>query len=229
MDGHQSKQIEVIDQIESSIANNTPAFSTILPVDDFENDSRLTLTSVHFPNIQLINTIQRCIIDPLKLITPDHYYYSNDSLHMTIKNIRVINDPPHFNNDDTKVAKRIFNEVIPKHKKFKVFFYRLLLFKNNLALIGTTEPKLDKIILDLDEKLSQAKLPDDKIYLNSKYFFSNITLARFTQPLTAMFESKVSELSAQLNFPDYTVDSVTLLTGNAVMKRREVIGTWELL
>lgn len=147
---------------------------------------------------------------------------------MTIKNVRVINDSPHFDEEDVQKAEKVFTETIPQHKKFNVYFSKLLLFPNNLALIGTTDEELDRIILDLDNKLTKAGIPDDKVYTNSQYFCSNMTLARFGTSPSEAFQQKVVELSESLKFKPYQVDSVTLLTCNAVLKNKQIRGTWEL-
>jgi len=224
---HQKKQAEGINKIEALVKNNNLKFSTVSPVVDYKNDSRICLTSVHLLHNNLIKQIEEKIINPLKRISPKHHYYSPCSLHTTIKNIRVINNPPHFTNKDIEKVNQVFSEVIPHHKKFKVYFYRLLLFPANLALIGTTDSELDKIILDLDEKLKKAGVADDKKYASNKYFFSNITLARFSSPLTNKFRKKIYQLS-DISFDPYTVDSVTLLTCNAVLKKKHIINTWLL-
>jgi len=225
---HQLKQKEVVDLIASQVNNNSLNFSTVSPVDDFANDPRTCLTSIHLPQQGLLHQLQQDLIEPLRKIEPDFYFYPSDCLHMTIKNVRVINDPPHFNEEDIQKTERIFAETIPQHKKFNVYFYRLLLFPNNLALIGTTDEELDKIILDLDNKLASGGIPDDKVYMNSQYFFSNITLARFGTTPSETFRQKVAQLSESLNLKPYQVDSVTLLTCNAVLKNKQIRGTWGL-
>lgn len=225
---HQQKQIEIINQIESHLVRGNTPFSTVTPVDDFEHDPRMCLTSVHFPSAELKSSIHKQIIEPLSAISPNHFYYPDDSLHMTIKNIRVVDDPPRFSATDEQRAQIVFSRVIPHHKKFQVYFYRLLLFPNNIALIGTTDPELDSIIFDLDSKLTYAGIPDDKTYLNADHFFCNMTLARFSLPVTTDFKKRVSALSSALQFAPYTIDSVSLITCNAAMKRRQVIGTWRL-
>lgn len=225
---HQEKQVEVIDSLEQQVKNNFLGFSTVAPVEDYENDTRICLTSVHLPDKKLTRQVLNSIIKPLQQISPDFFYYPSDSLHMTIKNIRVINDPPRFAEDDIKKAEQVFESVIPNHKKFNVFFYRLLLFPNNLALIGTTDPELDSIIFDLDNKLRQAEVPDDKKYMNSQYFFSNMTLARFNSKPSGEFLAKVKELSHSILFEPYTVDSVTLITCTAVFTEKNIINTFNL-
>lgn len=225
---HQIKQKEVIDQIALKVSNNSLNFSTVAPVEDYAKDTRICLTSIHLPHQNLLEKVQKELIEPLKEIEPSFYYYPSEGLHMSIKNIRVINDPPHFNESDVAKATEIFQKVIPQHQKFNVYFYRLLLFPNNLALIGTTDDELDKIVLELDQKLRENSIPDDKIYANSKYFFSNMTLARFNSVSSEAFKQKVKELSASLQFEPYQVDSVTLITCNAVFQDKNIRGTWGL-
>lgn len=224
---YRQKQIEVINRIEDQINSSSLNFSTVSPVEDYENDSRICLTSVHIPSLGFKGQIQSVLVDSLRDIEPNYYYYLPDSLHLTVKNIRVINDPPHFDRNEISEAEKVFSEVIPKHQEFNVYFYRLLLFPNNLALIGTTDEELDEIVLDLDQNLKQAGVPDDKKYSNERYFFSNMTLVRFPQA-SDKFKEKVKELSASISIKPYTVDSVTLLTCNAAFKKRNIINTWSL-
>lgn len=228
---HQKGQIEVIDAIENQVKSDNLSFSIVSPVADFDNDSRICLTSVHLLRSQLISQINNLLIEPLKKIESNQYYYANESFHTTIKNVKTISDPPNFTEKDIQVVNKIFSETILKHYKFSVYFYRLLLFPNNLALMGTTDDELDQIILDLDKKLKKAGVADDKQYFNnSGYFFSNITLARFVSPVSEQFKQKVNDLSIQIPniFKPYIVDSVTLLSCNAVFKKRRIIGQWLL-
>ncbi len=43
MDFHQQKQKEVIDRIEEQVKQNSLSFSSVAPVADFKNDSRIGL------------------------------------------------------------------------------------------------------------------------------------------------------------------------------------------
>ncbi len=225
---HQQKQIEVVNKIEEQIKNNSLGFSTVSPVNDYDNDPRLCLTAIHLPNHNLLEKIQQSLINPLKRVAPGHYYYDPSSLHITIKSVRIINDPPHFTPADIEKAKQVFAKIIPGHHQYKIRFYRLLLLPSNLSLVGITDPELDSIHLDLDQELNKAGIPDDKKYVSPRYFFGNITLVRFLSPLTEEYKQTVNELSRGINFKPYTVDSVTLLTCNAALKKKTIIGTWPL-
>lgn len=227
MNPHQLLQQKVIHKLEKDINNNSLTISTVSPVDDYENDPRLCLTSVHLPHTDL-SIIEDQVIKPLKELAPNGYFYSPDSLHMTIKSVRVVADPPNFTSEDIEKARKVFSEVIPNHKKFTVNFYRLLLFPRNLSLVATTDPELDTIIFDLDHKLRAAGIPDDKVYSNDQYYFSNMTVARFSNPLSEAFKQRVYDLSSTITLPPYEIDSVSLLTCNAVFKKRTLIDSWNL-
>lgn len=227
MTTHQQKQIEAINSIENQIKNKLLSFSTVTPVPDFAADPRICLTSVHLPDKKIVKKIYSEIINPLKETDPSLYFYLPDSLHITIKNIRVIDNPPTFNEKAIEKAEEVFSKIITMHKKFNVYYYRLLLFPNNLALIGTTDEELDKLIFDLDTGLSEVNLTDDKKYVNKKFFFSNITLCRF-ESYSDEFGKKVEQISENLKFQPYAVHNVSLVTTNAAFTKTKIINTWQL-
>lgn len=227
MGNYQEKQLQIISKLENQISTNNGNFSVVTPVNDFENDERMCLTSVHLPSDSFKEQIQE-LIKPLREKYPEHYYYKPESTHITIKNIRVINNPPHFDNKEIETAKKIFSEVVPTHNKFNAYYFRLMLFNNNLSLIGTTDEEYGRLILDLDEKMNLANLKDDKTYIDSKVFFSNITLVRFTKPIDIGFKNRVEEISNSIKFEPYEVDSVSLVTSNAVLKKLTVLENWKL-
>jgi len=227
MNNHQLEQMKVIDSIEKQIQRGSLNFSTVSMVPDFKKDPRVCLTGIHFPKDSLKEYVYR-IIHQLQNTFPEHYYYPEQSLHMTVKNIRVIHNPPNFSSSDIEKAKKVFSSVIPTHNTFQVYFYRLLLFPENLSLVGTTEDKLDNLIFDLDKKLQDVHISDDKLYSNSKYFFSNMTLVRFVEPVSQEFKQTISVLSDTLRFDPYVVDSVSLVSTNAVFYNPKIFGTWKL-
>ncbi len=228
MNLHRQKQVAVINEVENQIKNNCLQSSIVTPIEDFTNDPHICLTSIHFPHYDFINYVQQSLIKPLRKIDPRQYYYEPSSIHITIKNVRTINNPPHFSQDDIVKVKNFFTDVVPQYKQFKVYFYRFLLFPLNLSLMGTTDPELDNVILDLDNRLKEIDIPDDKKYVNSRYFFCNITLVRFLTPVSEEYKNTINNISQNINFQPYTIDSVTLLTCNAILKKRQIIGTWPL-
>lgn len=224
---HQQKQIEIINEIDRQNRTGSLKFSTVEPVKDFDTDPRICLTGVHFPRSEMLNKVET-VIKKLQNVSPNHYYYRRASLHLTIKNIKVISNPPNFTAGDITKVRETFTQVIPKHQSLYAHFYRLMLFPYNLALIGTSDPELDDIHLELDRKLKQIGVPDDKIYINRKYFFCNMTLVRFNSKPTPKFISKVAQISNSLEFPPYLIDTVTLIKANASLNYYRKIQTWKL-
>jgi len=119
-------------------------------------------------------------------------------------------------------------KFLPQHNAFNVYYYRLMIFPANLALIGTTDPELDKITSSIDKKLIEVGIPDNKKYANKQYFFSNITLIRFTKKLSEKARIKIKEISKKIVFQPYLVDSVSLITANASLYKCKRIKTWKL-
>lgn len=225
---YQKGQLEVIRTIENQIENDTVSFSIVLPTENYDTDPRMALTSVHFPKPELITYVTSQLQEPLKKIAPEHYYYSPESLHLTIKNVRTTAEPRGYTPEEIEQTNHVFSQVLTHHKPFKAYFFRLLQFKLNLALVGTTDPELDSIILDLDKELDAAGVPDNKVYANKDHFFAMMTLLRFVDEPTSTFQDKINELSSTISFPPYTIDTISLVTANAVMKKRTVIGEWKL-
>src|ERR1035437_4165981 len=122
MTPYQLKQKEVIDKVEEKLKNNVVDFSTVSPVENWETDNRICLTSVHILDGFIRNQIAEKLTKPLWEIAPEHHYYPIEALHTTIKNIRVINDPPRFTSEDVNNAREVFSRVVPQHKTFQAFF-----------------------------------------------------------------------------------------------------------
>ncbi len=65
-------------------------------------------------------------------------------------------------------------------------------------------------------------------FLDADYYIKTDADEDYVRKIALYLEQKVKEISATLQFSAYTVDSVTLLTGNAVFKKRSIKGTWHL-
>lgn len=225
---HQKKQIQIINKLEKQIKSGDLGVSTVSPTTNFETDDRIFFAGVYFPSQEFVEKIQNELVKPLKEIDKNQYYYPPSSIHITIKNIRTISDPPNFNESDIEKAKVVFSKVTQKHKGFNAYFYKLIIFPNNLTLVGTTDSEFDDLLLDLDSSLKNAGIADDKTYANSKYFFSNITLCRFYKKPSSDFIKKVSELNNNFVVLEIPIKNVELVSANAVLKKRAVYGKWNL-
>lgn len=224
---HQKKQIEVINRIQKLFKKNK--VSAVSGVGNYETDPRLCLTSVHLPKKNLLDIIDHKIIKPLRKIPGNSvYFYQPDSLHLTIKNIRVVDNPPNFTKNEVVKVKEMFSKIVPKHNSFNVYYHKLIILPNSLSLMCTTDPSFDDLFIDLDKNLKKINIPDDKIYANKKYFICNMTIGRFNKPVNNKFIKEVNQISKTTIFEKYTIDSINLATANAVLKQLNKIKTWKL-
>jgi hypothetical protein len=81
----------------------------------------------------------------------------------------------------------------------------------------------------LDDGLKEIELTDDKKYISDTVFFGNMTLCRFTQAPSLLFQDKVRELE-DIYIGEMRVSEINLVTCNAVChpKTRKIIGTYKL-
>ena len=78
----QRKQLDLMRQMEASLASGSNA-STIVPFQkDYVTDRQLCLSVNTFIPKKVATTIQTNLIMPLKAIDPRHYYYGNEALHV---------------------------------------------------------------------------------------------------------------------------------------------------
>lgn len=182
---------------------------------DYATDTALCLTCVTFPPATLASAICKNLITPLQCLDPQQYYYGRRSLHVTIKNVRSISDPPNFTSDEVRRACRVLSEVVPRFPPFDVYFEELHAFPNSIALVGFTGRVLGDLIHDLDLALRNAGIPDDKHYVSDTVFFATMTLCRFcTTPKRELLEG-VGRISAGLR-ARMTISLVSLEMCNAV-------------
>lgn len=225
---YQKNQISIISKIANQSQSGKVSFSTVSAVSDYKDDKRICLTTIHFIKKDFKEIITEKIINPFKKLFPNNFYYLPDSLHITIKNIRVVADPPNFSDLEINKVTKILEQVSLTHKRYRAYFFRFIIFSNNLSLIGTTDEESDKLVLDFDKKLNENGVADDKNYFYNKFFFVNISLLRFYEKPSALFKQKIVKLSEEIIFPPYLIDSLSLVKGNAVMSKKEILGHWRL-
>jgi len=225
---YNKKQKKLIQKIKSSIGSQKDGVQIQSDYVD-QNDDRLCLSSLTFIPPEIGQKISQEIIEPLKKIDPDHYYYPPESLHLTIKNIRIIHKPPRFNKDDVVKADKLFQEVIPKFKSFSFDLQGLMLFPKTISLIGYSNETLGRLVKTLDAGLKNIGLLDDKEYFSDEVFFGNITLCRFKGQPKQEFIAKVKELE-NISIGKFLIREVNLVVCNLVCnsKTRRIIGTYYL-
>jgi len=223
---HQQKQL--IKKIEESLAAGKVQSTIVEMQKDYAHDDQTCLTLACFVPDDTADKIVNNIIDPLKIIEPDYYYYFPGSLHLTLKNIRTIHKPPLFTEEDIARVDKVFKEIIPQFPPISYYLEDLLLMPTSVSLMGYTMNILKKLVKTLDRGMNKIGVPDDKKYFSDEVFFGNVTLCRFTHRPSTPFVNKVQELK-NINIGEVKIVEANLITCNAVChpKTRKVISTYK--
>ena len=224
-----SQQKYLVKEIENSLSKGMRKATTIEMQKDYANDDQICLTSVVFVPKNISQKIAEDIIGPLQKIDPAQYYYSSDSMHLTIKNVRVIKNPPSFNEEDIRKVDKLFSELIPKFPKFEFSIEDVILWPTSIAVMGYCDETLQKLVTALDKGLREIEVPDDKKYASNSVYFGNITICRFAQ------NPKEESLEAVKKLRDHKIgnmiiEKINLITCNAVChpSSRKIIGEYKL-
>ena len=121
MTNYQQQQKLLIQQIKGDLEhkqNKATAVAMRKTKDEYDNPEEATLTSVVFIPSILGQQIAEKIIKPLKQIEPEHFYYPLESMHLTIKNIRTVSQPPLFSATDAQKTDKVFKEVVLRMSSF---------------------------------------------------------------------------------------------------------------
>ncbi len=224
-----AQQKKIIQQMKDNIRLGQIKQSIVEMRSNYENDNATGLVSVAFPPINITKIISEKIIEPLKSTDNNHFYYSTEFLHLTIKNVRTVNSPPLFNNEDVDKVDNLFAQIFPKFETFNFTLQGLVLFPTSVSLIGYCHETLKELVQTLDFGLKDIGVPDNKKYISDTIFFGNITLCRFTQNPNSSFKNKLQELE-NIYIGEMPVSEVSLITCNSVCnpKTRKIIATYKL-
>ena len=226
---YQEKQEKLFNEIENKFKQGKAPTSIVEPVKDYARDRQICLTSVVFLSEELQQSIGHQIIEKLKVTDNKQYYYPASSLHLTIQNIRVVHDPPRFNDQDIQKAKQVFAKVIRKYKRFSFQLKGLFDLPTSLGIRGYCDQILRDLVLELRSNLKQVGVPDDKSYGSDEIMIGNVTVCRYPTRPNKEFFTTVDQLK-DVNIGTLAVQTVALVTTNSVCHpdKTKIIGTYNL-
>ncbi len=210
----QDKQLALMRRMEYHLANDAAASQVVDMQTDYQNDPQLTLTCVAKPSKKLAETIHSALIEPLRTIEPDFYYYPETALHITIQNIRIINDPPHFGPDDISRATRVLAAIIPQTKGFLFTLRGVLSMPTSAAVIVLVTPQYDIFVRNLRNAFTKAGVPDDKKYFTDEIVFANCTFCRYTHQPSKKFLETLKRHTDEF-FGSFQTKQALLISTNA--------------
>jgi len=210
---YQQKQFKLFEELEKKYSQGLKPTEIVDKIKDYPNDKRLCLTSVAFLPDGIQRKIIETLIKPLRQADPRHYYFVPESLHITIKNIRVINDPPYFNSHDIEKVRQVFQNVLNNFKPISFELKGLFTMPTSLSIRGYSDKALKDLVLSLDKGLNGAGVPDDKKYASEEIFFGNTNICRYTTTPHEEFITKVNQLK-EIEIGQFEVKKINLITTN---------------
>lgn len=214
---YQELQRETVGQLAYGSTNECQV--SIVPMNrNYLGEFGRCLTSVVFPPSAIARNIQKNIINRLRKIQPTHFYYPPESMHITIKNVRTVNDPPLYSEADINKCRRVFSEVTARHSPFSFELSQVVTFATSVAIIGFCDERLKDLVLDLDRELQIAGIPDNKKYISDSIFFGNLTICRFTAPPSSRLLQVIREIRDVVKFT-VPVTAINLITCDSVCSR----------
>lgn len=215
MDTYSQKQLKLTEEIEEKFKRGENPSTIVQPVKDYTNDKRICLTGVVFIPKNLEQKILDEFIKPLQEADSSQYFYVPGSFHVTIQNVRTINNPPLFTKDDIQKASKVFEAIVLKHKIFSLKLERLFELPTSLALCAFSDESLRDIAHELRDELSRAGIPDNKSYASADVVLGNVTIVRYTRKPNDEFKNKIKELK-ETKVDSFDVREVSLITTNSV-------------
>jgi len=190
----------------------------VAPVQEYTLDNRRFLGVLAFPPPPAIEKIQ-LLQAALQAADSRQFYIPGHGLHITIKNIRTIADPPKFSSQDVINASALLSTVVPNHSRIAMLGQGLLITPSSVSIPLFTTAGYGDLVTDLNHNLNKIGLPDDKAYSSQTVFFTNITIVRYT---TKPNESFFQQLTAgnTIGIAPFVVDSVSLVTSNLAFSTR---------
>lgn len=224
----QRKQTDLMRQMESRLASDANA-ATIVPMQtDYPGNPQMCLSVNTFLPQHIASQIQKTLIQPLKAIDENQYYYPNASLHITLHSIRIIHDPPTFTKANISHSKELLTYIVPRELPFPFTLNGVLSLPTSVSVIALVTPRYDTFIRSLRNTFVHAGIPDDKTYFTNEMVFANTTVCRYTHKPTQKFLQKIQELQ-NTSFGSFTATETMLVETNAVCHpaKTTILGRYE--
>ena len=182
---------------------------------DFANDNRISLAAIKFLPKELSDLIERDLSHPLFAIDERQFFFANQSLHMTVQNVRKISDHATFGDKEIEAARLAFKKVAADFSPFEFSLEGLLVMPASVAIRAIAEPRFAEFSRAIRDRLRVAGVADDKPYINDDVVFGNVTFCRYTAPPTEKFMAKIEQLRG-VDLGALKIDSFELLSTNSI-------------
>lgn len=223
----QLRQLELMRQMEASLASGHTS-TTIVPYQsDYTNDPQLCLSANAFIPSDIAKIISERCINPLKAIDPSQYYYPDQALHITFHSIRVIHNPPTFTQSDIEASQTLLERIIPLEWPFPFILRGVLSMPTSASVVALITPEYDAFIRRIRKTFTDTGIPDDKKYFTDEMVFANSTFCRYTHTPSEKF-LEVLQSMKDLDIGTFDAHEVSLVVTNAGANpgKTTILGTY---
>ncbi|AZI27798.1 mutarotase [Pedobacter sp. G11] len=188
---------------------------------DDEKDQRFGITLVIRPDQNTKMNIQRFLTE-VKAIEPDQYYYQDSDIHITVMSIISCYAGFELSQIDIQDYIQLINQVLKKHKSFKIQFKGLTASPSCILIQGFLTDTLNEIRDDLRLAFKNSALQQsiDKRYTIQT---AHATIMRFRDKLRN--PTRLLSLIEQyrgFDFGTFTVDQIELVYNDWYQRERFV-------
>lgn len=209
----------VIAELESHTKDPTKLPHVAAMRSEYDSDQSRCLTTVFFLPTEIRRKVKKLIIDPLQQLEPEHYFYPEEDLHLTLKNIRTNHFPPDFTEDDVKRVDDFLKKLVVSLPPLHFTIEGLIVFPTNIWLPAYANEDLQYFIQEMDRGLNALGLNDNRKRASDTYFWANISVCRFVHPPTNNLTQKAQELR-HLKIGEISVHHIDLVTANTAFQKR---------
>lgn len=222
----QEKYDEIWNSSKEDILNNNIYIDSNLS--NIENDKRLGLTVLIQIKGEVLNKFLE-IINQLKEIEPEQYYYPSTDMHITVIDFIGASEDFVFDENKVEIYKKVLDKILKDFSRFNIEFKGLTASKGAIMIQGF----FDDIFQELREKLRE-EVNKQGIELKERYKevkIAHSTITRFKQKLQnpEKLVNKIEELK-NFDFGTFEVKKILFVVHDwyNLNKKTKILGEYEL-
>ncbi|MCI6464320.1 MAG: 2'-5' RNA ligase family protein [Lactobacillus johnsonii] len=187
------------------------------------SDTRMGLTLVIRPTMEIQNEIER-VISELRRIEPSQYYYPREDFHITLFDIITARQGFQYTENQKMSCISLSEEILKNFHPFHIEMKGLTMSESCIMAKGFCDMEMQQIRGQLREHIAEYGLVLDERYPTKS---SHITIARFKNKLQEREKlvEKISELG-QVRFGIMNVTNIELTCHNWFDSKKELIRTF---
>jgi 2'-5' RNA ligase len=219
-DAYTRLQMAEVEALRVKLAEGSATVTVVEPLRSYAEDTRRFFGVLGFPPKDVVGAIQE-VQEILRGADPAQFYIPPEALHLTVKNIRTIADPPNFTADDLTKVSKILASISARYKPLPLHGRGVLVMPTSISIPVYSIKNFGDLVVDLDSAMNAAGVPDDKKYTSSSVFFTNITIARFLKTPSPEFYRRLKQVS-DLTLPPFELSRLDLVCSNLAFSDGQV-------